>query len=481
MSYIRYDERGKGMADGGSVVSSIEGVHDSYIVVISGRWIMYDTGDWDFKLDSDRMGRAVYAKLITSVEDLKRAIIESYGLVGMSVVAEMSYWLGEHGSCAIGEREAPVQISNDKDFELFTSARKVDKYINVFVTFKEEIDGKMNFLRPMGNLLKSKEVASSSNMQVGSTSADVHTRNEVNDVDGTACEVQNKVDRTEYSALEEAEDDDDEDYDFNLWHDFVATKARSGRTNPSSNKGCGLSTNKQRTANPPSTFEDYVDEGRYYIGSSRYSMENTEEESNNSGVKSSDQVPETKNHSDQEEDPSVDSSSQILVLVTPPKPFNMHTREVDDSDDFVGQVPQCVSSRPRHDTSDGEDEEDDFEEPVPQCVPGGQTHETLVGEDEDDDFIEPVTQSRSREEDARRHHEKDKADDESLMKSVRAVELYGFEDVESSSNNEAVNDYTVDDIDFSLADADMYAGKLFSNKQEFKISEEGATEACPHF
>ncbi|CAN6933241.1 unnamed protein product [Brassica oleracea] len=150
MSCIRYGEGGKGMADGGCSVSSIEGVHDSYIVVISGRWIMYDTGDWDFKLDSDRMGRAVYAKLITSVEDLKRAIIESYGLVGMSVAVEMSYWLGEHGSCAVGEREAPVQISNNKDFDLFTSARKVDKYINVFVTFKEEIDGKIHFLRPMG-------------------------------------------------------------------------------------------------------------------------------------------------------------------------------------------------------------------------------------------------------------------------------------------------------------------------------------------
>ncbi|KAL0702306.1 hypothetical protein Bca4012_058428 [Brassica carinata] len=442
------------------------------------------------------MGRAVYAKLITSVEDLKRAIIESYGLVGMSVVVEMSYWLGEQGSGSIGEREAPVQISNDKDFELFTSACKVDKYINVFVTFKEEIDGKMNFLRPMGNLLKSKEVASSRDMQVGSTSADVHTRNEVNDVDGTACEVQNKVDTTKDAALEEAKDDDDEDYDYNLWHDFVgqncewdddkdedggvgggartnvtyggvrvevATKARSGRTNPSSNKGSGSSTNKQRTANPLSTFEDYVDEGRYYIGSSRCSMENTEEESNNSGVKSSDQVPDTKNHSDpnQEEDPSVDSSSQILVLVTPPKPFIMHTREVDDSDDFVGQVPQCVSSRPTHDTSDGQDEEDDFEEPVPKCVSVGQTHETPDGEDEDDDFVE---RSRSREEDARRRREKDKADDESLMKSIRAVELYGFEDVEPSSNNEAVNDYTVDDIDFTLADADMYAGKLFSNK-----------------
>ncbi|CAN7054399.1 unnamed protein product [Brassica oleracea var. botrytis] len=486
MSCIRYGEGGKGMADGGCYVSSIEGVHDSYVVVISGRWIMYDTGDWDFKLDSDRMGRAVYAKLITSVEDLKRAIIESYGLVGMSVAVEMSYWLGEHESCAVGEREAPVQISNDKDFDLFTSARKVDKYINVFVTFKEEIDGKIHFLRPMGNLLKSKEVASSNEMQVGSTSADVHTRNEVNDgetdlsedeiilmgvaeieavyasngfgmreVDGTACEVQNKVETTEDAALGDAEDDDDEDYDYNLWHDFVVTKTRSGRTNPSSNKGSGSSTNKQRTANPPSTFEDYVDEGRDYIGSSRISMENIEEASNNLGVKSSDQVADTENHSDlnQEEDPSLDNSSQMLVLQTPPKPFNMHTREVDDSDDFVGQVPQCVSSRPTHDTSDGEDEDDDFVEPVPMCVLVGQTHETPVGEDEDDDFIEPVPQSRSREEDARRRREKDKADDESLMKSVRAVELYGFEDVEASSNNEAFNDYTVDDIDFTLADA----------------------------
>ncbi|CAN6875588.1 unnamed protein product [Brassica oleracea] len=168
-------------------------------------------------------------------------------------------------------------------------------------------------------------------------------------------------------------------------------------------------------------------------------MENIEEASNNLGVKSSDQVADTENQSDpnQEEDPILDNSSQMLVLQTPPKPFNMHTREVDDIDDFVGQVPQCVLSRPTHDTSDGEDEDDDFVEPVPQCVSDGQTHETLVGEDEDDDFIEPVPQSRSREEDARRRREKDKADDESLMKSVREVELYGFEDVEASSNNEA--------------------------------------------
>nr|VDC83283.1 unnamed protein product [Brassica rapa] len=100
-------------------------------------------------------------------------------------------------------------------------------------------------MRPIGNLLKSKEVASSNEMQVGSTSADVHTRNEVNDgetdltedeiilmgvaeieavyasngfgmreVDGTTCEVQNKVDMTEDLLRRgEGEDDDDEDYD----------------------------------------------------------------------------------------------------------------------------------------------------------------------------------------------------------------------------------------------------------------------------
>nr|VDC95763.1 unnamed protein product [Brassica oleracea] len=352
MSCIRYGEGGKGMADGGCSVSSIEGVHDSYIVVISGRWIMYDTGDWDFKLDSDRMGRAVYAKLITSVEDLKRAIIESYGLVGMSVAVEMSYWLGEHGSCAVGEREAPVQISNDKDFDLFTSARKVDKYINVFVTFKEEIDGKIHFLRPMGNLLKSKEVASSNEMQVGSTSADVHTRNEVNDgetdltedeiilmgvaeieavyasngfgmreVDGTACEVQNKVETTEDAALGDGKDDDDEDYDYNLWHDFVGRNCEwdddkdedggvggGGRTNVTYG---GVPARIMKTHHQ--LFEDYVDEGRDYIGSSRISMENIEEASNNLGVKSSDQVADTENHSDpnREDDPSLDNSSQM--------------------------------------------------------------------------------------------------------------------------------------------------------------------------
>ncbi|KAH0855661.1 LOW QUALITY PROTEIN: hypothetical protein HID58_004000 [Brassica napus] len=319
---------------------------------------------------------------------------------------------------------APVQISNDKDFDL--SLRHVRWTVHQRICHIQRGSRWENPLSEAnGESFEVKEVASSNEMQVGSTSADVHTRNEVNDgetdltedeiilmgvaeieavyasncfgmreVDGTICEVQNKVDTTEDAALGEGEDDDDEDYDYNLWHDFVVVVERTYIWRCS-----GPSTNKQRTANPPSTFEDYAHLGfRWRI----------EEASNNLGVKSSDQVADTENHSDpnQEEDPSLDNNSQMLVLQTPPKPFNMHTREVDDSDDLVGQVPQCVSSRPTHDTSNGVYEDDDFVEPVPMCVSGGQTHETPDGEDEDDDFVEPVPHSRSREEDARRRREK---------------------------------------------------------------------------
>ncbi|KAL0837231.1 hypothetical protein Bca101_089121 [Brassica carinata] len=405
------------------------------------------------------------------IEDLKRAIIESYGLVGMSLPLRCHIGLVNTDLVFVGEREALFK---------FPTIRILTCLLRT-------------------NLLKSKEVASDNEMQVGNASrfAEIEAVYASNgfgmrEVDGTHVKFRIKWRRSR-CCVREGEDDDDEDYDYNLWHDFVGRNCEwdddKDEDGGVGGGGSGSSTNKQHTANPPSTFEDYVDEGRDYIGSSRISMENIEEASNNLGVKSSDQVADTENHSDpnQEEDPSLDNSSQMLVLQTPPKPFNMHTREVDDSDDFVGQVPQCVSSRRTHDTSDGEDEDDDFVEsvpmcvlvgqthetpvgededddfvePVPQCVSGGQTHETLVGEDEDDDFIEPVPQSRSREEDARRRREKDKADGESLMKSVRAVELYGFEDVEASSNNEAINDYTVDDIDFTLADADMYLWKLF--------------------
>ena len=35
------------------------GYSRSHVVVMAGRWIMYDNGGWDFKINNERMGRAV--------------------------------------------------------------------------------------------------------------------------------------------------------------------------------------------------------------------------------------------------------------------------------------------------------------------------------------------------------------------------------------------------------------------------------------
>ena len=42
----------------------------SYIVVMAGRWVMYDNGSWDFKIDNDRMGRTVDSSGITGADGL---------------------------------------------------------------------------------------------------------------------------------------------------------------------------------------------------------------------------------------------------------------------------------------------------------------------------------------------------------------------------------------------------------------------------
>lgn len=218
----------------------------------------------------------------------------------------------------------------------------------------------------------------------------------LSEVDGTTCEVAKKVDTTEDAELGEALGDDDDDYDYNFWKDFVlkdcewddkkdedegagggergggrttktnggvcgevASITPSGSSDPSSTKDSGSAANKQRTARivccatakAISTFKDYIDDARDYIVSSMSVVEDIDGESNYSGDKKTYRVPDTMNHSDpsEEEDLCVDSSSQRLILVTPPKLFNKHHREVDGNDDFL-------------------DSDKDFVDPVPLCV-----------------------------------------------------------------------------------------------------------------
>ncbi|CAN6984289.1 unnamed protein product, partial [Brassica oleracea var. botrytis] len=89
-----------------------EGLSKSYIVVMAGRWIMYDNGAWDFKIDNDKMGRTVDCSKIKGVDGLKE-----------------------------------IQITADTGYKIFRALHRADKSVNVFVTFREFVGGEMIFLR----------------------------------------------------------------------------------------------------------------------------------------------------------------------------------------------------------------------------------------------------------------------------------------------------------------------------------------------
>ncbi|CAN6822377.1 unnamed protein product, partial [Brassica oleracea] len=81
-------------------------------IVMVERWIMYDNGAWDFKIDNDRMGRTVDYSKIKGVDGLKE-----------------------------------IQITTDTDYKIFRALHRADKSVNVFMTFREFVGGDMIFLR----------------------------------------------------------------------------------------------------------------------------------------------------------------------------------------------------------------------------------------------------------------------------------------------------------------------------------------------
>ncbi|KAL0742603.1 hypothetical protein Bca4012_084116 [Brassica carinata] len=114
---------------------------------MAGRWIMYDNGSWDFKIDNDRIGRTVDSSGITGVDGLKESISAEYGLSRREISTEICYWLNDGESDMVGTRAAPVEIATDTDFRIFKALHRADKSVNVFVTFRECVAGEMIFLR----------------------------------------------------------------------------------------------------------------------------------------------------------------------------------------------------------------------------------------------------------------------------------------------------------------------------------------------
>ncbi|KAL0655599.1 hypothetical protein Bca4012_076183 [Brassica carinata] len=108
------------------------GLCNSCIVVMAGRWIMFDNGAWDFKIDNDRIGRAVESSRIRGAEELKTCILAAYGLLGREVSAKMSYWLNDGESEMVGLVASPVELATGKDFRIFKALHRADKSVNLF-------------------------------------------------------------------------------------------------------------------------------------------------------------------------------------------------------------------------------------------------------------------------------------------------------------------------------------------------------------
>uniref|UniRef100_A0A0D3BR18 Uncharacterized protein n=1 Tax=Brassica oleracea var. oleracea TaxID=109376 RepID=A0A0D3BR18_BRAOL len=83
--------------------NSILGISTSQIVVMAGRWMIYDNCAWDFKIDNDRMGIAVDCSSIKGVCGLKDSILAAYGLLGREIEVEMCYWLIDGDSEMVGK------------------------------------------------------------------------------------------------------------------------------------------------------------------------------------------------------------------------------------------------------------------------------------------------------------------------------------------------------------------------------------------
>ncbi|WZY77079.1 hypothetical protein YC2023_023463 [Brassica napus] len=114
---------------------------------MAGRWIMYDNGGWDFKIDNERMGRAVDFSQIKGVNGLKDSILAAYGLLGRDIEVEMFYWLIDGESEMVGKGAAPVEIATDTDYKIFKALYRTDKSFNVFVKFREIVGEKNDIFK----------------------------------------------------------------------------------------------------------------------------------------------------------------------------------------------------------------------------------------------------------------------------------------------------------------------------------------------
>ena len=77
----------------------------------------------------------------------------------------------------------------------------------------------------------------------------------------------------------------------------------------------------------------------------------------------------------------------------------------------------------------------------------------------DDDFVDPpVTQAGQFQ------------GGEEFMKEIQVSEMYGYNDVVPRFNDMGANSFHLQDIDYNKEDSDIYVGRMFKDKAQFKLT-----------
>ncbi|WZZ58257.1 hypothetical protein YC2023_058364 [Brassica napus] len=432
---------------------------------MAGRWIMYDNGAWDFKIDNDRMGRTVDCSKIKGVDGLKESIYAEYCLLGREISAEMSYCLNDGESDMVCVGAAPVQITTDTDYKIFKALHRADKSVNVFVTFREFVRGGMIFLR------SERVIMSQINACDGAPDNDEALLQHVEAIEASFGDVgliPLQCFRVNISFSEQEKEnicgenlavDNGKNKEANVERGCgvnpVSDDLPQENSSPPKRRGGGHSgTNRNRRSGPTSgrgqvsgkpasgrgqrssatggykstkkaciwkRSEVNTDEVRDYICTSRTAgFAYTEETYTEEGVDVVLLTPPKPNNQHnrviEDDDDFVESvrsgetiESIDVVLVTPPKKYNKHNRVIEDDDEAVDPpITECTEGH------DGVGVDDDFVYPA-KCTP---PKENRLIEDSEYFIDPPVTQHTQVQ------------GGESFMRGIQFSEMYGYNDVD---------------------------------------------------
>ncbi|CAD5324598.1 unnamed protein product [Arabidopsis thaliana] len=110
---------------------------DDTVVAQAGRWILYSSGEWEFKMDTFRQGRCLRMSDLKCLVDLKLKVKEIFKMEKRTVFVELSYMFEDKLAVLRGIEEGPTQIKDDWQFRSFKSLSLGDKSVNLFVCFRE--------------------------------------------------------------------------------------------------------------------------------------------------------------------------------------------------------------------------------------------------------------------------------------------------------------------------------------------------------